>query len=85
VYQVELSKRTQKQLSALPELMRVRIQTEIDALALNPRPPGASALQGSSKGLIRTRVGDYRVIYQVEDKILLVLVVSVGHRREVYK
>jgi len=51
---------------------------------MNPARPGAKALQGDGKRL-RIRVGDYRVIYRVEDDRLVVLVVKVGHRREVYR
>jgi len=62
-----------------------RIRKDIDSLAHNPRPPGATAMQGTERGLIRIRVGDYRVVYQVKDRELIVLVVRIGHRREVYR
>lgn len=51
-------------------------------LAQNPRPPGARALQGRPG--IRVRVGDYRIIYTIEDDVLVVVVVRLGHRRDVY-
>ena len=51
---------------------------------IEPRPHGAKALRGEP-GLLRVRVGDYRVIYTVEDNILLVLVVRIAHRREAYR
>ncbi len=56
----------------------------IDALATTPRPRGASALQGHP-GVLRIRVGDYRIIYQVQDDLLTVLILRVAHRREVYR
>ena len=56
----------------------------IDALATTPRPRGASALQGQP-GFLRIRVGDYRIIYQVQDDLLTVLILRVAHRREVYR
>jgi len=62
-----------------------RIRDRIDALADDPRPPGVKPLQGSSEGLLRIRVGEYRVIYLVKDDLLLVVVVRIGHRREVYR
>jgi mRNA interferase RelE/StbE len=52
-------------------------------LAEDPRPPGARALQGRPG--LRVRVGDYRIIYTVEDDVLLVVVVRLGHRRDVYE
>jgi mRNA interferase RelE/StbE len=61
-----------------------RIGARIDTLALAPRPAGAKQLAGPER-FYRIRVGDYRVVYQVLDKILKVLVVRVGHRREVYR
>ncbi|MGH3786679.1 MAG: type II toxin-antitoxin system RelE family toxin [Pseudonocardiaceae bacterium] len=61
-----------------------RIRPAIDRLALDPRPHGASALTGRP-GLLRVRVGNYRIVYRVEDARLVVLVVSVDHRREVYE
>lgn len=84
MYIIELSKRAQKQLNALPPLVQARLIPEIDILSTNPRPPGVKPLKGTT-GLLRLRVGDYRVIYQVADEYLLVLVVEIGHRREVYR
>lgn len=54
------------------------------ALGENPRPKGASKLSGQ-RPFYRVRVGDYRVIYEIQEKILVVLVIKVGHRREVYQ
>ena len=61
-----------------------RVDARILALAEDPRPPGAKRLAGS-EGLHRIRVGDYRVVYAIEDDVLLVLVVRIGHRRDVYR
>jgi mRNA interferase RelE/StbE len=61
-----------------------RIISEINSLAEDPRPAGAGKLAGS-ENLYRVRIGDYRVIYAVEGDFLLVLVVEVGHRREIYR
>lgn len=62
--------------------MRRRIQGAIALLAREPRPPGARALQGRPG--LRVRVGGYRIIYTIEDDVLLVVVVRLGHRRDVY-
>lgn len=72
-------------LRSLPRNIRTRIRGEIDSLAENPRPHGVKSLQGSQKGYLRVRVGDYRIIYRIEDDRLLVVVVGIGHRREVYR
>jgi mRNA interferase RelE/StbE len=83
-YQVDFTPKALKDLEALDRSIQRRVVEKVTALGEDPRPPGAKALQGS-KGLYRVRVGDYRIIYTVEDGKLLVLVVSVGHRREVYR
>jgi mRNA interferase RelE/StbE len=56
----------------------------IDGLSQNPRPPGSAKLEGR-EDRHRIRVGDYRVIYQIRDSELVVLVVKIGHRREIYR
>jgi mRNA interferase RelE/StbE len=61
---------------------RPRIQAAIALLARDPRPPGAKALRGRDG--LRVRVGEYRIIYTVQDDVLLVVVVTLGHRRDVY-
>jgi mRNA interferase RelE/StbE len=61
-----------------------RIAGAIDGLAANPRPRNAKVLQGASS-ILRIRVGDYRILYTIEDAVLLVLVVRIGRRREVYR
>lgn len=68
----------------LPKQIQERIEKGIDSLAVNPRPPGAKKMKGF-ENMYRLRVGDYRVIYQVEDDVLTVLVVRVGHRRDIYR
>ncbi len=67
-----------------PEVQR-RLRPRIDLLAEDPRPPGAKTLTGSLRGHLRIRVGDYRVVYRVENDVLRVLVVRVAHRRDVYR
>lgn len=84
-YRVEILPAAQRDLAALPLRERRRIDERIGALAGNPRPPGTVALHGRQHGLYRLRVGDYRIVYQVRDEVLLVLIVRVRHRREVYR
>jgi mRNA interferase RelE/StbE len=74
----------ERDLGALERRDRVRVARKIDALADNPRPPGVEKLRGG-EDLWRVRVGDYRVIYAIRDEILVLLVIRIGHRREVYR
>ena len=62
----------------------MRLGRRIDSLVENPRPQGIKKLAGE-EDLYRLRVGDYRVIYQIQEKRLIVLVVGVGHRADVYR
>jgi mRNA interferase RelE/StbE len=71
-------------LRKLPREIQVRILRKVDQLAANPFPPGTEKLSGATE-LWRIRIGDYRVVYTVERKELVVLVLKVGHRREVYR
>lgn len=82
IYRIELSRSTHKALLALPALDRRRIERAIDALASDPRPRGAKKLEGGA-GELRVRVGGYRVIYEVVDDVLLVLVLTIGPRKDV--
>jgi len=84
-YRIEFLASAQKQFSKLPAKERKRIDQKILALAEDPRPPGAVAMKGSKKGLLRIRVGNYRVIYTIEDDRLIVVVVRVSHRKDVYQ
>jgi mRNA interferase RelE/StbE len=83
-YRVEFLKTAAEQLAALPAADQRRVAAKIDALRNNPRPPGVKMLAGGDK-LYRLRVGDYRVIYSIDGKKLVVLVIRIGHRKEVYR
>jgi mRNA interferase RelE/StbE len=83
-YQIEFVKQAAKQFRALLTQERERLQTKIDALETEPRPIGVIKLAGE-EDLYRIRVGDYRIIYSIQDDQLLVLVVKIGHRRDVYR
>jgi len=82
-YRVELRPAAAKALRKLDPKVRGRIRGAIALLAQDPRPPAARALQDRPGW--RVRVGDYRIIYTVQDDILLVVVVTLGHRREIYE
>ena len=68
----------------LPKDILPRIDTAIRALAQEPRPKGCIQMAGHSD-TYRIRVGDYRILYRIQDDVLVVLVVRIGHRREVYR
>lgn len=82
-YRVELRPAAIRALRKVNPNDRGRIQGAIALLAQDPRPPGARALRGRSG--LRVRVGNYRIIYTIEDDVLLVVVVTLGHRGEVYR
>lgn len=84
VYSVELTTGAEKQLDKLPDATRNRIIDVLERLGENPRHPGIKKLAGE-EGLYRVRAGDHRIVYRVEDNRLLVLVVKIGHRREIYR
>jgi len=83
-YAVRLARRAVRALADLQRRDQQRIRAAIDLLAENPRPPNCVALQGEA-GVYRVRVGDYRIVYEVFDRLLVVQVVRIGHRREVYR
>ena len=72
-----------KELEALPTKDRRKIITRIEGLASEPRPHACEKLSGLDQ--YRVRQGDYRVVYSVDDDVKVVLVVKVGHRRDVYR
>jgi mRNA interferase RelE/StbE len=83
-YRVELTSVVEKQLQKLTPAVRDRLMDRIDKLGEVPRPPGCVKMTDYEKDAWRIRVGDYRVIYRIFDGRLLVLVLKVGHRRQVY-
>jgi mRNA interferase RelE/StbE len=83
-YLIEFSKKAEKQFQALPQSIQERLVPPINALAENPRPPKEKKLVGE-ENQYRIRVGDYRIVYQIDDQLLLVLVLKIGHRSEVYR
>ena len=82
-YQIIILPAAEKSLSKLPKKMQLRIQGVITTLANNPLPPVAKKLVGRDN--YRLRVSDYRIVYSIHEHILTIKIVSVGHRREVYR
>jgi mRNA interferase RelE/StbE len=83
-YRIEFTPKADKQFRALEKSTQMRLARRINALAENPRPQGVKKLEGE-KDFYRIRAGDYRIVYQILDKRLLVLILRLGHRSEVYR
>ena len=84
VYRVELAPHAERGFKKLSPDVQVRLRPRIDALGDNPRPHGVEKL-GGGEDRYRIRVGDYRVVYAIHDAVLLVLVLEVGDRKDIYR
>ncbi len=82
-YSILLTKSAAKELESVPTKDRQRIVAKIGSLAHNPRPAGVEKLSGDAK--YRIRQGDYRILYEITDADLIVTVVRIANRREVYR
>ncbi len=82
-YRVTLAPSAARQLRKFDPDVRRRIQAAIELLAVDPRPPAATRLVGGS-GEWGVRTGNYRIVYDINDNELVVLVLRMGHRREIY-
>ncbi|MCX6351580.1 MAG: type II toxin-antitoxin system RelE/ParE family toxin [Bacteroidetes bacterium] len=83
IYQIVIEKHAAKQLGKIKDPDYTRIKNTILDLAKNPRPEGAKKLKGRLG--YRIRQGDYRIIYDIEDNILTVFILTAGHRKDVYE
>jgi mRNA interferase RelE/StbE len=83
-YSIELARAAHKALKDIPQADVRKIRNKIDKLKQEPLPNGSEKLEGNGD-FYRIRSGDYRIIYQIFNKKLIVLVVKIGHRREVYR
>lgn len=83
IYEIELSRSALKTLKKMPQNISARIFHKIELLATDPRPAGTKKLVGSDS--YRIRVGDYRVVYNIHDGRLTILIVEVGHRKDIYR
>ena len=82
-YQILFKPAANRQFKKLPSAIQQSLRPIIDSLATNPRPAGCKKLKGR-KNEYRVRLGNYRVIYSIEDKALIISVISLGHRRDAY-
>jgi mRNA interferase RelE/StbE len=83
-YRVSLARSARKELCALDRVIAQRIISRLESLSENPRPPGCAKLEGAPH-LWRVRVGDYRIVYAIDDTLLAVDVSTIRHRRDVYR
>jgi len=83
-YTIKVAPTAERQLKALPKPIWTQIGRRIDKLADNPRPHGVEKITGEDE-LYCVRSGDYRILYEINDQELLVLVVKIGDRKEVYR
>lgn len=86
-YRIDFTNRARKELSKLAKSIQPKqlrgIKDTIDDLADDPRPPGVEKVETTD--YLRVRSGNYRIVYQVEDEVLTVLIIRIGHRREIYQ
>ena len=84
-YKILFDKKYIKELGKIPKQFQKSIVEKVSGLIDNPRPEGSIKLQESKKTpLYRIRCGDYRVVYAIQDDVLIVLIIDVGHRKDVY-
>jgi mRNA interferase RelE/StbE len=83
-FRLEYKSSVKKELRKLPKTDRIVIIRKISLLKSNPVPENSTKIKGS-QDLFRIRHGDYRVVYQVQKSVLVVVVIRVGHRREIYR
>ena len=84
IYEIIITKSIQKQWDNLPNNIQERVYDKISQLAEEPRPDGVVKLKGYDNEY-RIRIGDYRLVYEIQDEQLIVLLVQCKHRRDVYK
>ena len=82
-YEVAILRRAVKELAQLPRKDRFRVEADVEALGSNPRPHGSRKLTGRDG--YRIRSGDYRVVYEINDRLQSVTVLHVGHRKDIYR
>ena len=84
LYSIQFTSRASKDFIALPQSIQLRFEEKIEGLSKNPKPQGVQKLKGEEH-LYRIRVGDYRLVYKIRDSILLILILKIGHRKEIYR
>ena len=83
-YRIEFSPSAESQFKKLPKEVQARLKPRVDSLTGNPFPKGVKKLS-AEENLDRLRIRDYRIIYQVQGRVLLILILKIGHRKNVYR
>jgi mRNA interferase RelE/StbE len=84
-FSIDITPLAREQIDALPRKVAGQVERKIISLSDNPRPAGYKPLQGKIfNGLCRIRSGDYRIIYRIEDARLVIVIVKVGNRKDIY-
>ncbi|UCF91289.1 MAG: type II toxin-antitoxin system RelE/ParE family toxin [Desulfobacterales bacterium] len=83
-YRIEVKRSAAKALKKIPKADRKRIADKIDSLAEGPPNPDTTKMKGNNP-FHKIRVGDYRIIYEIQEDVLLILVVKIGHRKDIYR
>ena len=84
IYHVSLTKAAEKALAQLPKALGLRVATALSELKKTPRPHGCKKLSGHMDAY-RIRIGDYRIVYEIIDKEVRIIIINIAHRREVYR
>lgn len=82
-YKIEFKKTAAKELNSLPNREIKKIVVAINLLVENPRPTISKKLSGSER--YRLRIGDYRILYEIENQVLIIYIVKIAHRKDVYR
>ena len=83
-YRIEVKRSAAKALKKIPKADRKRIADKIDSLAEDPPNPDTTKMKGNNP-FHKIRAGNYRIIYEIQENVLLILVVKIGHRKEIYR
>ena len=83
-YEIIIKPSAEKSFAKLEKAQQIKIIKAIENLATNPRPQGFKKLKSLAE-LYRIRVGNYRIIYSIDNNVLIITVVKIGHRKEIYK
>ena len=83
-YRIEIKRSAAKALKKIPKASRKRIVEKIDSLAESPPNPDTTKMKGDNP-FHKVRVGDYRIVYEIQEDVLVILVVKIGHRKDIYR
>ena len=83
-YRIEVKRSAAKALKKIPKADRKRIAKKIDSLAESPPNPEITKMKGNNP-FHKVRVGDYRIVYEIQENVLLILIVKIGHRKDIYR